>query len=75
MDAIDRSDDYPAVFRERAEELRSIALLVHDPRNREILLKCAADYDDLALQHEEAETQGGVFKFPPPGEAKRQSPR
>jgi len=66
-------DDYPAEFRERAEELRSIAVLVHDNRNREVLLKCAADYDEMALQYEETSAQGDVFKYPPA--EPRQSPR
>jgi len=54
----------PQVFYERAEELRSIAELVHDPRNRQILLKCAADYEQMAAQYKEASAQGGVFNFP-----------
>ena len=57
--------DYPAEFRERAEEIRSIAELVHDARNREILLKCAADYEAMAAQHDRASVQGGKFRYPP----------
>lgn len=59
------SVDYPAEFRERAEELRSIAELVHDARNRQILLKCAADYEDMAAQYDQASVQGGKFRYPP----------
>ena len=58
------SIDYPAEFRERAEEIRSIAELVHDTRNREILLKCAADYEAMAAQHDQASVQGGKFRYP-----------
>lgn len=65
MGEMTRSGDYPAEFRARAEELRSIAALVHGKRNRDILLRCAADYEEMALQYEEASAQGGVFNYPP----------
>ena len=57
--------DYPAEFRERAEEIRAIAELVRDSRNREILLKCAADYEEMAAQYGQASAQGGRFSYPP----------
>jgi hypothetical protein len=43
--------DYAADFRERAEELRSIAAVVSERRNREALLRCAADYERLAERY------------------------
>lgn len=59
------SSNYAAVFHQRAEELLAIAELVHDTRNREILLKCATDYEKMAEQYEKALAQGGEFRFPP----------
>lgn len=59
-----RSLDYAAEFRERAEELRSLAALMKDKHRREMLLQCASDYEKMAAQHERATKQGGTFKPP-----------
>jgi hypothetical protein len=60
-----RSGSYATEFRERAAELRAIAELVHDKQNRDILLKCADDYEKTAAQYEKAVAQGGKFTYPP----------
>jgi hypothetical protein len=42
-------------FRQRAEELRTIAD-TRDETNREVFLKLADEYDRLALEHEQIAT-------------------
>jgi hypothetical protein len=65
MGEMARSGGYPAEFRGRAAELRSIAALVHNNHKRAIFLKCAADCDEMAVQHEPASAQGDASNDPP----------
>src|SRR5215469_8783791 len=43
--------NYAADFRKRAEELRSIAGAVREIKNRETILRCAADYERMAERY------------------------
>lgn len=60
-----QSGDYAGEFRQRAAELLTIAELVHGTLNREILLRCATDYQKMADQYETAVAQGSEFRYPP----------
>jgi len=61
-----RARDYAEDFRVRAEELRSLATLATHQGVRELLLRCADDYEKMADHYETAAAQGGSFRPPWP---------
>jgi hypothetical protein len=52
----------PPYYRERAEELRTIAEHLKDPAVKEKILGCARDYDLLAIRAEERLQSGQESK-------------
>ena len=56
----------PRHWRKRAEEARAIADDFRDPNTKAMMLRIAADYDDMAERAEEREASLRAILFPKP---------